>query len=310
MASRSILSFLGPGSLQAGQAMTEFLVVAVTLLIPLFVMIPVLAKIISQSHDMHIGARYAAWERTAWYHSDRPPPHGNTSAAQAVAKSDQQVAHEIDSRIFATGAQPVVSGAGTRYRLDPFLQHLNPELDPLLHDYSGNTSVNSFSRQASEEQSPGGTAGAMNRAVEEIGEYTRFDLNTEGLYTAQVDVDLIDLTDIFGADVDMSALRMTASNSLFVEAWEAGGTEHARYLIGGLTPQQYMDTSVVEHAQNRLGDLPQSEEFAEGCLVFGHASIEPIPGHRLSKPDPRLTAVRGPADDADCGLEHPTEDDD
>lgn len=295
---------------QVGQAMTEFLVVAITLLIPLFLMIPVLAKTISQSQDMQVAARYAAWERTVWYHDERPPPHGNESAARGVTKTDAQVAAEIDARIFSIGAQPLVSGTGQRYRLDPFLQHLDTDQTALLSDYTGGASTSGYARQSSDEESPSGTVGAMNEVVEGIGRYTRFDLNTEGLYTAEVNVDLINLTDIFGSEVDMSALRMTASNTLFVEAWEAGGTQHAKYLIGGLTPQQYMDTSVIEQAQNRLGDLPLSEEFQEGCLVFGYASIEPVPRHRLSRPDARLTAVRGSGDNENCGLEHPTEDDD
>lgn len=294
----------------AGQAMTEFLVVAVTLLIPMFLLIPVVAKIISQSQDMHVAARYSAWERTVWYHSDRPPSHSNESAARAVAKSDQQVAHEVDSRIFAAGDQPLVSGAGTFYRIDPFLQHLNADLDPLLDDYNASEGVSSFARQVSNEESPDGTVGAMNDFVETVGDFTRFDLNTEGLYDAEVSVNLIDLTEIFGIDVDMSALRMRATNSLFVEAWEAGGTAHAKYLIGGLTPQQYLDVSAVESAQTRLGDLPLSEEFQEECLVFGYASIEPMPVHRLSRPDARVTSVRGDGDNENCNLEHPTEDDD
>lgn len=52
---------------QAGQALTEFVVVGSLVLVPLFLIVPVIAKVISQKQDVELAARYAAWERTVWY---------------------------------------------------------------------------------------------------------------------------------------------------------------------------------------------------------------------------------------------------
>lgn len=52
---------------QRGQAMTEFVISATYVLIPLFIAIPMLAKYIDIKHASIQAARYEAWEYTVWY---------------------------------------------------------------------------------------------------------------------------------------------------------------------------------------------------------------------------------------------------
>ncbi len=52
---------------QRGQAMTEFLIVASFVLVPLFLGVPMLAKYIDIKHATIQAARYQAWEYIAWY---------------------------------------------------------------------------------------------------------------------------------------------------------------------------------------------------------------------------------------------------
>lgn len=54
---------------QLGQAMTEFVIAATFVLLPLFVFVPMLAKYIDFKHAAIQAARYQAWEYTAWYDS-------------------------------------------------------------------------------------------------------------------------------------------------------------------------------------------------------------------------------------------------
>ena len=57
-------------SRESGQAMTEFQICAAYVLIPLFLMVPLLAKYIDIKHATISAARYQAWEYTAWYNGD------------------------------------------------------------------------------------------------------------------------------------------------------------------------------------------------------------------------------------------------
>ncbi len=52
---------------QCGQAMTEFVIAAAFVLMPLFVFIPMLGKYIDFKHAAIQSARYQAWEYTVWY---------------------------------------------------------------------------------------------------------------------------------------------------------------------------------------------------------------------------------------------------
>ncbi len=51
---------------QQGQAIAEFNVTAAFVLVPLFIMIPVVGKYIDMKHSSVQTARYLAWERTVW----------------------------------------------------------------------------------------------------------------------------------------------------------------------------------------------------------------------------------------------------
>ena len=59
-----------------GQAMTETVVTAATVLIPLFLLIPLLGKYIDIKHRAIQSARYEVWEYTVWYGADSETPSG------------------------------------------------------------------------------------------------------------------------------------------------------------------------------------------------------------------------------------------
>ena len=52
---------------ERGQAMTEFVIAATFVLLPMFVFIPMLGKYIDFKHATIQAARYQAWEYTVWY---------------------------------------------------------------------------------------------------------------------------------------------------------------------------------------------------------------------------------------------------
>ena len=81
---------------QAGQAITEFNVTAAFVLVPLFIMIPLIGKHIDMKHSSVQAARYMAWERTVWF-EDSTKPKGST---KAQVKSQKQLVKETRERFF------------------------------------------------------------------------------------------------------------------------------------------------------------------------------------------------------------------
>ena len=80
---------------QRGQAMTEFLICASFVLVPLFLGISMLAKYIDIKQAAIQSARYEAWEYTVWYAADSEmmtgfsavtQPKKTVSATQAEAR--------------------------------------------------------------------------------------------------------------------------------------------------------------------------------------------------------------------------------
>lgn len=271
---------------QRGQALTEFVVVALTLLIPLFLIIPVVAKLISMKQDVEIAARYAAWERTVWFQNgSRPDLQG--FGGTISSRSDAAVSREIDTRIFSSDMQQIVSDDDPDYRLDSFMRLnrvVGGELQALPKASPSSSGPDHYAQQSSAEAEPGGMVGEIDSFMSLVGDISRFKLNHNGVFTATVSVPMTDLTGTFGIDsLPMDTLTLASSNVLFAEAWEAGGNQHAEWLISGLLPQQLFDNDAVSTLQSiaELGGI--SKELGPDYLKFGYVDIDPMPEHRLSE---------------------------
>ena len=116
----------GKKSKQRGQAMTEFVITAAYLLVPLFLIVPLLAKYIDIKHAGINAARYQAWEYTSWH--DPVDDHeimDNFTKAARPNKTKATTQDETRRRFFSriqesTPGNPAVSNYFYRcqYRLD------------------------------------------------------------------------------------------------------------------------------------------------------------------------------------------------
>lgn len=116
-----------------GQALTEFLVGALFLLVPLFLAIAALGKFSDVQHTADMAARYTAWERTVWYpdaNNDfdaiNEPNHKSADAIRNEARvrllNDRSrhtsiiLADDRNAAGFVNGTDPMwQDNAGTRY---------------------------------------------------------------------------------------------------------------------------------------------------------------------------------------------------
>jgi hypothetical protein len=267
---------------QGGQALTEFLGVAAFLLLPLFLLIPLLASLLSQKQDMEIAARYAAWERTVWHRSAPAGP-----GQEDTVKSDEQVAHEIDARIFARDDQPLVSGRNEPLAIDTFSSRPHDGTVLVKDVGEGTESGTRWATQTASASEPSGLVGLSDATVGALGSFTRFDLETRGLFDAQVSLELVDLRGMFGLpDAELDALRLRRDSRLFVEAWTGGEKRNVEYRVSGLLPQQYMDSAEVRNVQDFAAFAPGAREIRSDWLEFGHVDIDPLPSHRLGPQAP------------------------
>lgn len=109
-----------------GQAMTEFVIAATFVLVPLFVFVPMLAKYIDFKHASIQAARYQAWEYTVWYNDlDERDITENFNSGHAGFRMPLKAAdvtrHESQVRIMGqVGTEPAATtgSSGTDAILD------------------------------------------------------------------------------------------------------------------------------------------------------------------------------------------------
>ena len=91
-----------PLAKQSGQSMVEFIIAAATVLIPLFMIMPLLGKYSDINMTAPQAARYMAWERTVWHDSDETLSNGldESLVTQFPKKGAFELRQEVPTRFF------------------------------------------------------------------------------------------------------------------------------------------------------------------------------------------------------------------
>ncbi|MDQ6679430.1 MAG: hypothetical protein M3Y67_00495 [Pseudomonadota bacterium] len=230
-----------------GQALTEFLVAAVAL-VPLFLLMPLIAKYQDISHATQIASRYAAFD--AFVRND----------GFGTAKPEAQLADEVRRRFFSNADAPIKTDdvAGE------FLAHHNlfwrgPTGEVLIKNFSNDVRV-TYGPGNSAAQADGYTAGSDGAPFvlrNELG------LRARGVYTAQVAVALANVPAglRFYEPFERLDLTISRNTSVAFDPWAA------------LSPQQVE----AKIAANPL-IFPAAALAAVSPLVDGAVAIIDAPG--------------------------------
>lgn len=193
---------------QRGQALTEFLVLAFAL-VPLFLLMPVIAKLQDMAHSTQMAARYLAFEAMARH----PGAGGFQPEAEAAA--------ELRRRFFGHSEAPIRTGEGAD---DVDAQRhafwRRPDGSPLIRSFADVQL--SFGRGRAPQPLQGldpasdGDAFPLHDAL---------NLSAHGIYTAHVTVTLADLPEGLKAyePFDRIGLVMSRSTSVAIDGWSGRG---------------------------------------------------------------------------------------
>ena len=277
---------------QAGTAWVEFLIVGTFVLVPLFTMVPMLGKYIDTRYKVEQAARYAAWERTAWFESGSRVPA--SSAAKGIGKaikSEQEIQQEVQARVLAQAALPVHSEqksgkskppisymqhAATNGKYVPFYKERNPPKNGAVNPYP-----EYVTNQDSEKKLPGKAGGLLN-GVLRIAGIGGFKPNDKGLYTSTVMLQTQPLASSSRhAELSGLSLKFERSHTVLTDGWSAGGREHNKNMVGGFLPTKFLDDVGVNSALKVLSKVFIAKELKD--LEFGYVDVDAVPGHRLGK---------------------------
>lgn len=247
---------------QYGQAMTETAIMASMILLPLFLLIPLLGKYIDIHHSTIQAARYEAWEYTVWYRTSAEEPSG--TGITLPRKSYAELQAETRQRFFSdTAYSPDVSVSKISDN-DDAQWDIN-SINPLWKDHRDVSILSNTTGIVSDPNSnaytpKGLTTIALNIALEVFNFITTgfstvmswlggnpplFDaINLRSYSKARVHVPITTPPGIidFGTISDANAVdsrtaysfTFTGKAAVLTDGWNAAGKEHVINQAGGL----------------------------------------------------------------------------
>jgi hypothetical protein len=198
-----------------GQALTEFIVLALAL-VPLFLLIPVIAKYQDIAHAIQIASRYVAFEATT------------RNGTASTWKSSRQLAQEVQRRFFSNPDSPIkTNDAAGNFKAHQNLFWRDQEGRPLIKNFEQDVQV-SFGSNAAADHNAGFTNASDGAPFKgATGMSDALGLNARGIYRANVTAVLANFSDQAGGhtktfeqfkDLNLTISRQT---SVLIDPWGA-----------------------------------------------------------------------------------------
>ena len=253
-----------------GQAATEFTVAASFVLVPLFLLIPLLGKYIDIRQASVQQARFEAWEYTAWYNPDEAEDADladSLNIEERAGRRDFTTIRSKGNQLFFSD----ITAPDYQQRTAPGQPPSSLELNPLWIDHHGDTLFqqkipDSPVKDFKDIGTPDPTGGLINefihlialvpktfgRILKLVGSNGDFNaLNSKGYFTSTFQVDVRTshevVPDLSNPAYDPNApkdkldpkndkLTIKASASVLARGWNAGSTANASSESQGLVP--------------------------------------------------------------------------
>ncbi|MDQ2736439.1 MAG: hypothetical protein M3Y55_15935 [Pseudomonadota bacterium] len=193
---------------ERGQALTEFLVAAIAL-VPLFLLIPLIAKYQDISHATQMASRYVAFD--AFTHND----------SLGTPKPEGQLADEVRRRFFGNADSPIkTNDVAGNFLADHNLFWRDPNGDVLIKDFSNDVTVSYGPANAS---AHGNGFTAASDGTPFVPLHDQLGLRARGLYTVNVSVALANMPAglSFYEPFDKIDLSIARSTSVAIDPWTA-----------------------------------------------------------------------------------------
>ena len=289
---------------QRGQAMTELAITASLVLVPIFLMIPLLGKYIDIRHSTIQAARYEAWEYTVWYagNSDLPDGFGLPQPVKDVTDTQK----EARRRFFSDTQIPLSDNDKAGWKLADrnlaWADHRGgmlyngansalpgspdvpgPDLTPdPTHIFSGVLKVVDMAFQA------------LQSILNFFGVSAGFTaINADGYFKSKVTSPVAKVAGL--EPFDTLDLAFGATASVLADGWNSGGTAQTAYQAAGIVPTKLLDNPVMNGLQSIVGILapelrpcdpwvpfPPWNSDDKGSLWFGYIANDAVHPDRLA----------------------------
>jgi len=289
--------------------MVEFIITTSFILLPLFLVLPYIAKYIEIQQYNVQAARYEVWEYTAWFRASADVPKsfndGGTLAGMVEAnKSVLAVQNESRKRFFANSKNKIKADDHVGLKstdINPFLARDYKDNQILEDTLKGAISYNQSTPDLSSKLTGG--AGIVSGIIDVVSAVSGFlgtevpgagslvptfsVLNSSGYQQTSIEIPINNApayTDMQGVREPLLGrplnLTFSAQAALLSEGWNAGGRDHAKIEAEALVPTRVL-RSPFEFVMQIFDVFPFStfpvDELKADSLIWGHTDSEAIP---------------------------------
>lgn len=234
---------------QGGQALTEFLVLAVSL-IPLFLLMPLIAKYQDIAYATQMASRYVAFDAAV------------RNNAMSSWKPTAQLDAEVSRRFLGAADAPIkTNDTAGNSAADQNAFWVDPQGKSLIADFGKDVVVSYGSGHSQNDDRSGAFSTTQDGTLFTI--YPQLSLQAQGIYTANVSVTLANMPAglKFYQPFDMINLALTRGTSLVFDPWMAQDPTQAEQRFGGNsavfpagTLKKYADAADAADAAVKLVD--------------------------------------------------------
>ncbi len=305
---------------QDGQAMTEFSITAMFLLVPLFLIIPLVGKYIDIRHSTVQTARTMAWERTVWFEQQNWPR--DAGRAQYRSENDiEQVAINrnlantevaflssdwrttIDTNVLNLhwrdhGNNPLLSAESSRAGIDLQSQKRTSQVASSYYILDGIQQVEDGINAVIDrgESVMNSTAGVLGLSLPNVGDVDIFSkFNNEAYYTPEARIPVNNISNLarFGGSISPLAninLVMQGNAALITDGWSARNNEQFIAWSEDFLPTNQLKPvfdpiqRAVYSIQDPLFGIRIAPRTGPGILQFGEVNTSAVPASSV-EPD-------------------------
>lgn len=180
---------------QHGQSAIEFLILGFVL-VPLFIIVPLLGKYMDLAQTTTVASRYVAFEGTVHH-----------SSSVTGWKTDAQLAAEVRRRFYSKNDLSI--------KTNDVVSEVSTDRNPLWTDHRGNPLLPSFNNVTVQTK--------KEKLTQPVASYaSAFDLPQDNLYTGIVNVNIANIAGL--EPFNTINLSMNKSTTVLVDPWGAHGS--------------------------------------------------------------------------------------
>lgn len=267
-----------------GQAIVEFLVAGMFVLVPLFLAISALGKFSNVQHTAEAAARYAAWERTVWYESS-PGSSGFDGNNQPNSKSAAEIRNEIAVRVLndRSSDESVIKHG------DKTANGFANGLDPMFTDPGGTAFLTEYGQLASDQTMNKPDMDIAGAALEAMAKVPMFKellpaLPTDSLATTTVKFKTLGKTSEVYArlwpDPVWAGLDFQATSSILSNTWAANSRSGAESMVSDFVPARKY-AALNKLLVDLQGVMGTWDPTAASGIEVGRIAVDEVPPDRL-----------------------------